>query len=1287
LACNGFSGYRPLRAQLSKVTLRRTEKTNAELQHFGRRSLQELYGFRPQHDDDSNEKTNAELRHFVEVGRRNLQGLYGFPLDDWQLLAGGATIEGHNVIVSAPTGAGKTVVGEMALHMAFQQAGKTGIYTTPLKALSNQKYSELLAIFGRSNTGLSTGDISVNKGARITVMTTEVYRNIAWRSSIPSNAVGGNRNDNELQDNAVVVLDEFHYMGQVGRGGVWEESVITSPNNTQIVGLSATLSNAQSLASWMESVTGRRTILVEVPASKRPVPLRYLFATKDGLYPLFRDPDAGPGAPKGLLGYRGDGIHETLTKKRKGGSGFDAGGNEGTPTAKEKIPRGLQVNPALRDAAIRRLEKIDRAIERQKFRGHSGSRSSDEWNEPSPQHQVYKSAKKLNAKEEQKERERLLKREMRRAVPSMHALMMRLDQRDMLPAIFFIFSRVGCDEAARLVYRYMIGQQDHDSTVSDELVEGIPTRKIRRQREPRRNALIRDSSGRAFRPGSNFISDELILSSLYEAPAMTVDETDFVESAPALATENWSFYAKAGLLRYKDVGEVASRIALFNKNNEEIQFPDEVIQQYLLGVGSHHAGMLPAHKSFVEALFRNQLMKVVFATETLAAGINMPARTTVICSLAKRGNGGTAMNLLETSNLLQMAGRAGRRGMDTDGTCVIVATPFESHDDAVKILTDPIAPISSQFSPSYSLCVNLIARGEGELTVAKQLVSKSFAMWERRQVEELNDQLMGTDGNNGRDILSASAHDKFLIVLVDTLRLQENGRDVGFDISDALQQSGLWPSDLKLLKKSSKSYAGMVTMLKLETVSLEYLEKELAESRDCSTDYADYLTTGNENENEPELAEQVDMQRKRVEKTTKEVNTHPFTFIAAAASNLLYDDSFDVRQLRNELRLARGIDSDDDEGRELLSADELSTFAKSAVVLRRKTRKLAKATGGANMEAIVQEAGYDTTEDSWDDFLSITRTLVAYGCLTTRLPLSDDTPMENAKFDLTPAGLNLGMLGFENSLWALTAMGGAWDVTHASYRLDEFRDALKSLELEDEDIGDVIISKARPQQEADALVSLLRRMSPSELAGYVSSLISEDSRGGGLSVVEMFQRVTPLQQQVVQKSLLCLERLIEVQKLNMVDEATRVCNMYVAWAFAGLLMRRWYLCSPLNWLYSDISNCEVVTAWADGCSWSEALQISGSPPGDLARILGRVLDAVRQFGNLPFAPVRREDGTDQTAAVSRGLDPEVRRLCREASRAMNRYPVKDPLAFASADDGEEDSDDSIVDDGFDASVT
>jgi hypothetical protein len=113
---------------------------------------------------------------------------------------------------------------------------------------------------------------------------------------------------------------------------------------------------------------------------------------------------------------------------------------------------------------------------------------------------------------------------------------------------------------------------------------------------------------------------------------------------------------------------------------------------------------------------------------------------------------------------------------------------------------------------------------------------------------------------------------------------------------------------------------------------------------------------------------------------------------------------------------------------------------------------------------------------------------------------------------------------------------------------------------------------------------------------------------------------------------------------------------------------------------SDISNCEVVTAWAAGCSWSEAVEMSGSPPGDLARILSRVLDAMRQFGGLPFSPIRRHDFEKQTQTeiTSRGLDQEVRRLCREATRAINRYPLKDPLSFTAAEDDDIDDDETEI---------
>jgi len=113
-----------------------------------------------------------------------------------------------------------------------------------------------------------------------------------------------------------------------------------------------------------------------------------------------------------------------------------------------------------------------------------------------------------------------------------------------------------------------------------------------------------------------------------------------------------------------------------------------------------------------------------------------------------------------------------------------------------------------------------------------------------------------------------------------------------------------------------------------------------------------------------------------------------------------------------------------------------------------------------------------------------------------------------------------------------------------------------------------------------------------------------------------------------------------------------------------------YSTFPLD--YSDISNTEVVTAWAAGCSWSEALQISGTSPGDLARTLSRVLDAVRQLGNLPYVAIRRRRSShDDVAVVSPGIHAEVRRLCREAAQAINRYPVKDPLAFETPVEDEE----------------
>jgi len=1228
------------------------------------------------------EPASLGVQSMIELGQSKLQPYFDFPLDDWQLQAGGAVLAGYNVIVSAPTGAGKTVAGEMALRVAYTMQGKHAIYTTPLKALSNQKYADLCPMFGKTHVGLSTGDISINKGAPVTVMTTEVYRNIAWRASSgrtkeqDGQIIRRKSDDNDLTENAVVVLDEFHYMGHPGRGGVWEESVITSPAHTQIVGLSATLPNAPQLASWMEHVTGRKTVLVNISGTKpRPVPLRYLFATKEGLFPLFRDPEAGPGAPKGLLGLRGDG----LVYNSKGGKLTNGKKQNAEDDANVKLPRGLHVNPQLKAAAEKRLQKVNRAIERKKVR-----QIRDEYRDE--EESIYRERdwgvgrgkrrpmpkRTMSPRDEKRERERMLKQELRRSVPSLPVLLKRLDQKDMLPAIFFLFSRAGCEEAARNACNFMQGptRDMSDRSPSDPFDSDQPRKKrLSRQRGRRRDddddgpfedddsEIVRDAKGRMFRLSNNYVDDDILEASINE---MFEGEGGIIDEEDPLNKKYFQLYAKSGLLSYKEIETVAGKIETFNSENPEIAFPNNIIMQYMFGVGCHHAGMLPSHKSFVEILYRNQLMKAVFATETLAAGINMPARTTVICALAKRGDG-SSMNLLETSNLLQMAGRAGRRGFDDNGYCVIVSTPFENHDDAAKILTDPIKPITSQFSPSYSLAINLVARGQGKLDIAKQLVGKSFALWEKTQIEEEINAVVDTHGEGVSEILEASAQERFMITLVESLQALIDLRSARFDISYVEHLLSIM-NDRELLKKASKSYLGAIKMLELEKSTLGYLESELEAAQ--SGDKDDELLRDLFDEDQNEVKKQIRFQTDRTVKIEKDIRKHPFTAVSDIANELMSDsNSREGRLLLIDLKSVREFDESNSATQALLGPEDLCTFAKSAIVIRRKTRKFAAKNPEVDAAALLEQADKadEITNDTWEDMLAIIKVLVAYGCLSIHSPLDDDNfSFEKETFEITPAGNNIGMLGFENALWCLTAVGGAWDVVGASSELDRSRTlmndaAANDTDWFDHDIGpnskSVTTDISKVQEEVRELESLIRSMTPSQLAGYVSCLISEGNRGGGVSVIDVFQQMEPTQQRVIQSSLQVLERLMKVQTDYDVDENTRVCNF-------------------------DVSNCAVVTAWASGCTWNEALTISGSPPGDLARNLSRVLDAVRQLGNLPYRALRKEDfdesvGGANTADFSRGIHPDIRSLCRDAARAINRYPVKDPLQFSEIADEEE----------------
>ncbi len=220
----------------------------------------------------------------------------------------------------------------------------------------------------------------------------------------------------------------------------------------------------------------------------------------------------------------------------------------------------------------------------------------------------------ISSRESQKERERLTRKEMRKAVPSLPILLTRLKEKNLLPAIVFIFSRAGCDQAAETISNSFKGPlgSNLDLDFPDEFKQSKEKKSV--QRKPGRdrkkksqndgkdsvddNNILKDNQGRSFRLTSNNV-DESVFNSVLDANSVFGDE-DFSISGSPLSSENWKLYSSAGLLNDDEVGEVASRVAQFNEENPEIAFPDNVVEQLLFGLGRHHAGMLPAHKMLVE---------------------------------------------------------------------------------------------------------------------------------------------------------------------------------------------------------------------------------------------------------------------------------------------------------------------------------------------------------------------------------------------------------------------------------------------------------------------------------------------------------------------------------------------------------------------------------------------------------------------------------------------------------------------------------------------------------------
>lgn len=523
----------------------------------------------------------AEAR---EIGRDHitvdrLEQIFPFSLDNFQRKAVGHILEDKSVLVSAPTGAGKTAIAEAAAAYIIA-GGQRVIYTTPLKALSNQKLYELRKRFGVERCGLQTGDVSLNTEAAVVVMTTEILRNIMYRTAeaVGSSSGSSNSREGRLGDVGLIVLDEVHYLGDADRGSVWEEVIINCPQHIQLLAMSATVKNPEDLGGWM---TQEHRPCVTVKTRFRPVPLKWLFGFKD---------------------RRGVSLVDLL----------DSSGRALNPE--------LDTKEMMLAEARRLMEQGQGRMNMQQMDNNPNSRPA--W------------SKVLRALVDKRGPESLHRKIMGRRVPGLEAMITKLLKLDLLPAIWFILSRKDCDLSA-LKTTMVLTSYEEQRAIQAEV-----------------DALRRDQPD--------------ALRELY---------------VPAL----------------------------------------------LKGVAVHHAGCLPGWKQLVERLFQRNLLKLVFATGTLAAGINMPARTTIISQLARRTEEG--IQLLPHNELLQMAGRAGRRGYDVEGSCIVVQTRFEGADDAWNILHKGPEPLTSQFTTSYGLALNLLSIYSVE--EARVFLTRSFGHYLR----------------------------------------------------------------------------------------------------------------------------------------------------------------------------------------------------------------------------------------------------------------------------------------------------------------------------------------------------------------------------------------------------------------------------------------------------------------------------------------------------------------------------------------------------------------------------
>jgi superfamily II RNA helicase len=460
-----------------------------------------------------------------------------FQLSEFQIKANEAIDNGHHVLITAHTGSGKTLPAEYAIKY-FTEKGKKVIYTSPIKALSNQKYSEFIKKFPNLNIGIMTGDNKHNPDADVIIMTTEILQNNLFKSNQNAYLKIEMDIENEL---GCVIFDEIHYIDDADRGTVWEQSIILLPDHIQMVMLSATIGEKERFAGWIESIKNKKVVICST--DKRVVPLNF--------YTYFTVPNK---------------LINTIQPPYK--KVFESKNNVLDPI----------------------IKNIDEVIEKNK-----------------------KCLQYLKTNDIEVSRKFVI-----------NELCLQLRDKEMFPALFFIFSRKQVQEYANDLQIPLFCKDEKDYMA-----------------EP--------------------VCRQLLVSRV----------------------SNWKEY-----------------ICL-----PEYQYYINLLEK---GIGIHHAGMLPIFREMMEILYDKKFIKVLFATETFAIGLNMPTKTVCFTSLFKHD--GNSLRQLYSHEFIQMAGRAGRRNIDTIGHVILLTNLYKSLDtgEYFKLLNSPPKIIKSKFKINYSLILHYL---------------------------------------------------------------------------------------------------------------------------------------------------------------------------------------------------------------------------------------------------------------------------------------------------------------------------------------------------------------------------------------------------------------------------------------------------------------------------------------------------------------------------------------------------------------------------------------------------